>query len=306
MNIVSMTLLKAYAAFLHFIRPNSGLTTLCFNPLVNYLLKNVEGPLRAHMSPGVSIDIDPDEYHGRILWLAGSNDWKVSRVVNALLQKNDIFLDIGANYGSIGFAALSRISPGGHVHLFEPQCKLANRLSEAIQSANIVDKVTLHQIALSDSDGEITLSGPEHHSGMATIIPAETLDDRKRLHSEIVQMRVTESYIRPLLKKRNFAVKIDIEGAEPKVLPGLIAMENVRFIVFEGANFKRWLWDFFTGNDFKVFGLVRSPLSAKVQHVSRFEEWNAYHDFLAIRSFPDIPTGPLRLREFSRKLRISP
>lgn len=301
--MLNILLLNLYALPLRLIRPNVGLTTLSFNRFTNALFRNAPNPLVAHLPCGAKIDIDPQEYHGRITWMVGSGDWKVSRTVNALLSPGDMLLDIGANYGSIGFEAAVKVGPEGEVHMFEPQARVADRLTVAMAGAPF-NNVKLHRLALSNKDGEVILAGPAQHSGMATIIDSDTLE-RPRDHSETVQMRDTAPFIRPLVENRSFGVKIDIEGAEPMVLPGLVEQEGLKFVVFEGANEQRWLWDFFTGAGFTIFGLERSIRRSQISPLASFDDWSKYHDFLAIKTdqtFPDKPTG---LGEFRAMLDAS-
>ena len=83
---MKLPILYAYRTVLRHVRPNSGLTPLSFNRVVNWLFRNFREPAFAPIIGGLSIQVDPHDYHGRILWLFGSNDFKVSRTVNALLD----------------------------------------------------------------------------------------------------------------------------------------------------------------------------------------------------------------------------
>jgi FkbM family methyltransferase len=300
MKLLKLLFLRSYATVLHAIRPNAGITRLSFNRITSALFKGIEGPLEARMPSGVRIEIEPDEYHGRILWLVGSNDWKVSRTVNALLRPGDVLLDIGANLGSIGFEALERVGSNGAVHLFDPQTDIANRLEAAIQKAKL-DRVTVHRVALSNEDGQVTLAGPAKHRGMATILSTDELD-RPRERSEVVEMRETSSYLSGLVLGREFGVKIDIEGAEPRVLPGLFELPGLRFVVFEGDQNQRWLWDFFTGKGFAVFGLARTPLRSRVVPVTRFERWASFHDFVAVPAGANLPSSETSLQDLAARV----
>lgn len=298
--ILRLALLNLYAFPLRLIRPNVGLTTLSFNRVTNALFKGVRGPLDARLPCGTSVEIDPDEYHGRITWMVGSADWKVSRTVRTLISPGDVLLDIGANYGSIGLEAAPKIGPEGRVHMFEPQARVADRLAAAIDRGGF-DNVELHRIALSDEDGEIVLAGPAHHTGMATILKSDELD-RSRAHSETVQMHDTARFVAPLVDGRRFGVKIDIEGAEPMVLPGLIEQPGLRFVVFEGVNSQCWLWDFFTGAGLTIFGMDRSILRSQVRLLEHFEDWSGFHDFVAVKMTGSVPSKTMGLGEFRRFL----
>ena len=112
----------------------SGVTRLSFNPVMNRLMDDCHDPMVAKMKDGNRIAVDPSDYHGRVLYLFGTNDIKVSMNAQAFLRKGDVFLDIGANYSTIGLAASSTVGPTGAVHLFEPQTRIADRVDAAIRA----------------------------------------------------------------------------------------------------------------------------------------------------------------------------
>lgn len=275
------TFLSLYSAFFHAVKINSGLTATSFNKLVDTSFDSVLEPeLEARVDGGFRVRVDTREYHGRVLWVHGTNDRKVSRVVNALLRAGNVLLDIGANYASIGLAAAERVGPLGHVHLFEPQPAIAQAVREAIGRAG-ARNVTLHELALFKADDELTLRVPTHHSGLGTLLP----DDGRpgEWHSLKVRTCQTQRFVTQLVGVRPFGVKIDIEGAEPEVLEELLPFERMRFVVFEGCSNERWLFDHFDGAGFVIFGLKRSPLRCRVERVDAFSQWHDYHDFVAVR-----------------------
>jgi FkbM family methyltransferase len=286
------TFLSLYSAFFHAVKINSGLTATSFNKLVDTSFDSIgDSELEARVDGGFRVRVDPREYHGRVLWVHGTNDRKVSRVVNALLRPGDILLDIGANYASIGLAAAERVGPLGHVHLFEPQPTIAQAVHEAIGRAG-VRNVTLHELALYKADDELTLRVPAHHSGLGTLLPDDGRDGEWR--SLTVRTRQTQRFVKQLVGARPFGVKIDIEGAEPAVLEELLPFERMRFVVFEGCSNERWLFDRFSAAGFVIFGLKRSPLRCRVERVDEFSQWHGYHDFVAVRR-PRVGTLPSRM-----------
>lgn len=289
-------LLYAYRALLRVIRPNSGLTPLSFNRFTHALFKDAPNPLRGTMIDGTPIDVDPSDYHGRILWLFGTNDWKVSRAVNGFLKAGDNFLDIGANYGTIGLMARHKIGPTGHIHLFEPQPELAERLDKAILDGG-VSNATVHRVALFDHDDTMTLQLFSNHSGRATIVGAVA---GKKNQDEIqVPVKEARAYVAPLVGDRPYGVKIDIEGAEINVLPGLFQARPPTFVVFEGDRSKHELFDFFHENGFEIYGLCRSLLVPKVGLVREFSDWEIYHDFIAIPKLATAPEKPITLKKLA-------
>ncbi|MBL3551665.1 FkbM family methyltransferase [Rhodovulum sulfidophilum] len=280
---ISYFILSLYSALLRIITPNSGITKLTFNPFTNWLFSNVTAKsssmLRTRTSDGVPIEVDITDHDGRILWMCGSNDFKVSRVANALLSQNMDFLDIGANYGTIGFSAACRMKPGDTVHLFEPQPRLSGQLRKAIEASGLDAVIKLHEVALYDRDVKIPFSVPLQHSGKGSLVNSAPANE-----SLTVEARSTASYVEPLIGDRPFGVKIDVEGAEAVILPDLIALKDqMRFCIFEGSSNQVALYEMFNSRGFLVFGLCRTVLKVNLSFISSQEELHSFHDFLAIR-----------------------
>lgn len=206
-----LMILRVYRALLRKLRPNSGLTTLAFNPVCNYLFSGVAADQIAELCDGGRVEIDITEYSGRILWLFGTNDIKVSRTVNASLAPGMKFLDIGANYGSIGLSS-TRILRGNEreeVHFFEPQPILAEKIRKLISSMHVKNGF-VHEVALCDSDGKMSLSVSPLHSGVASLV-------WEHGHGAVdVEVKDTYNYLRPIIGDGKFGVKLDVEGAEPR------------------------------------------------------------------------------------------
>lgn len=296
---LSLTMLQAYAAILRIATPNSGLTKLAFNPVTNRLFRTAgRHKLATTTREGVPLEVDVRDHDGRILWLFGSNDFKVSRLARALLRPGDVFLDIGANYATVGLSVAAHLSPSVPVHLFEPQPALADTVADGIAAAGLSGTVTLHCCALYDSAGTLTLRVPLAHSGMAT------LEADKALHGETREILIptveTAAHVGPLVGDRPFGVKIDIEGAEPKVLPALIAMPGLRFCIFEGSRNQKDLFELFTGAGFAMFGLRRSVLAVTLAPVRRLEDFNDHHDFIALRCVALPEASVVSLSELDR------
>lgn len=305
---LTMTVLRLYAALLRKATPNSGLTKLAFNPVMNRLFAKLQRQGQ-HCLPtttleGVPLEVDIRDHDGRILWLFGSNDFKVSRLARALLRDCDVFLDIGANYATVGLSVASCLGPTVPVHLFEPQPALADTVAAGIAAAGLADAVKLHRCALYDSAGTLTLRVPATHSGMATLEADKML--RGETRAIAIPTEDTAAYVAPLVGERSFGVKIDIEGAEPKVLPALVAMPGLRFCIFEGANNQEDLFDLFTRAGFALFGLRRSVLRVTLGPVATVEEAAQYHDLLALRDGPALEASVVQLSEIMRSARPAP
>jgi FkbM family methyltransferase len=264
---------------MHQIRVPSGLTRLGFNRFTNRLFADCQDPIEAVMLNGVRIDVSPNDYHGRILYLFGTNDPKVQSVAQALLRPGDRFLDIGANYSSIGIQVANLVGPDGQVHLFEPQPELCQRVRAAIDRAAITN-VHVHGVALMDHDGEMVLARPTNHSGMATLITETGQDEWLK---QTIQVRNIATYLPPLIGDHSFGVKLDVEGAEIYLMPWLLQQPGLRFLIFEAAHNHRQLWDMIEASGLKLFGLRRIVHARQVQRVEAFEQVLNFHDLVAIR-----------------------
>src|ERR1700730_844735 len=87
----------------------SGLTPLAFNRLTNSCFGSKNYLVYARTHAGLNVEVDVNDYHGRILYLSGTNDPKVQTLASELLAPGDTFLDIGANYSSIGLYASRKV-----------------------------------------------------------------------------------------------------------------------------------------------------------------------------------------------------
>ncbi len=283
-------LLKIISALYHRLPIRSGLTPLAFNPVINRLMSGQPDIMMSSLRDGTPIEVDVKDHDGRILYLFGSNDIKVSLTANALLNPGDVFLDIGANYASIGLAAAAKVGPAGKVHLFEPQSALADRVNNAI-IAGRHDNVVLHRLGLMDADGVFTIKRPATHSGRASFVAAEH-DDRFSI-AEQCTVREIESFVTPLISDAVFGAKLDVEGAEPAILPWLVQQPNIRFVIFEAARNADLLYRTVVASDMTLFGLNRHPLRLRLTRIDTLAEIGRFHDVLAVALRPQISAPKL-------------
>jgi FkbM family methyltransferase len=167
----------------------------------------------------------------------------------------------------------------GQVHLFEPQPELCRRVQAAIDRSAITN-IRLHSIALMDRDGEMVLSMPPYHSGMATLVSST---DQDQWLKQTIGARDIAVYLPPLINGRPFGVKIDVEGAEVYLMPWLLRQPNLRFLIFEAAHNQRELWDMIEASGLTLYGLRRRVFVKQVQRVERYEQMSRYHDLVAVR-----------------------
>lgn len=254
----------------------SGLTPLSFNRITNWSFGPKNMIVEAVTQGGIRISVDTNDYHGRILYIFGTNDPKVQSLTYELLGSDDNFLDIGANYSTIGLFAAQRAHK---VHLFEPQPHIADRVQQAIHRSSLLN-VTVHRVALLDREDAMTMHIPPAHSGMATLVQHS---DQANWKTMTVPVRKIDDYASPLVQGRRFGVKIDVEGAEPHLIPWIVAQPNLKFMIFEAAHNHDTLFAQIKDAGFTIFGLRRNLLRKQVERVDSVSELRRFHDLVAVK-----------------------
>ena len=135
-------------------------------------------------------------------------------------KENDIFYDIGANYGFYSYLAKTLINRG-EVHSFEPNPTVFEYFKKNKKGQDIY----LNNCAVGDKDGEVYLFGSFkeniYRSGSSSIVESVASYE---LNKDFYDHKISISSIRldtyVKSNKPPTIVKIDVEGAEPLVIRG--------------------------------------------------------------------------------------
>ena len=135
-------------------------------------------------------------------------------VLRARATPGGYFLDIGANAGVYSLSLAQRYEEigGGHVFAFEPNPGMANRLQENARFNPFGTLVDLQQLALADCDGRMTLHLDASNLGQSS------LSGTGSGHAIEVETRTLEGFLVERGLGAADGLKIDVEGAEDKVL----------------------------------------------------------------------------------------
>jgi FkbM family methyltransferase len=159
------------------------------------------------------------------------NDWVQKNLyINGYYEKNETdywfkrckeaatVFDIGANVGYFSLlAARSFKSKNATVYAFEPVTKTFNRLKENIFLNNF-SNVRVFQKAVSSNNGAIKINiGNNQNWGMSSINTHEYLSG----DSEIIECITLDSFCETQKIDKIDLIKIDVEGAEYRVLKGM-------------------------------------------------------------------------------------
>ncbi|MGO8873704.1 MAG: FkbM family methyltransferase [Acidimicrobiales bacterium] len=176
----------------------------------------------------LTIYVDPDDGAiGSFLRRTGTYEPDVTAAVRHHLRPGDCFVDVGASFGYFSALAGTIVGPTGRVVAVEPGPQNQSLLLLNL-AANGVLTAEVHQAALSDAEGVfrygrsgangtiLPFDGDPTHVGSYDLVRATTLD--RLVGSAPVDM-----------------VKIDVEGAEGRVLRGAGALlgDRAPLLVFE-------------------------------------------------------------------------
>lgn len=130
-----------------------------------------------------------------------------------LIRPGMTAIDIGANLGYFSLLMSELVGETGSVHAIEPNPDIAHRLRRSLDINGFGARAMVHEVALTDRDGEALLAIPPSAPGGAHLInnPAGGAGTG-------VRARTLDSI--PALAEADF-IKIDVEGFEYAVWTGM-------------------------------------------------------------------------------------
>ncbi|MDT4328985.1 FkbM family methyltransferase [Methylomonas sp. MED-D] len=134
----------------------------------------------------------------------------------AILNPEDIVVDIGANFGMYTLGAAKRLGDAGRVYAFEPDERSMSLLKENLQLNALEERVTRIGACVGSYDGEVKFYAAANPSFSGIF------DTNRSETAEILNLpiRRLDSVMREHGVDRIDKVKIDVEGAEYEVLDG--------------------------------------------------------------------------------------
>jgi|SRR5262245_24580350 len=131
------------------------------------------------------------------------------------LTPDFVFLDVGANAGAYTLFVANRVGRRGRMIAVEPHPTALARLNCNL-ALNAIDWATVVPAALSDHNGTVSLFVNEQNIGSSSMLSGRRPDLVTR--SIEVECRSLSSLVREEGLTRIDAIKLDVEGAEDRIL----------------------------------------------------------------------------------------
>jgi FkbM family methyltransferase len=210
-----------------------GLLLIVPYSVVEWLLN-----IRQRYGPPITVDgTSEDGIHLRCqiwdviqmsVYLFGTWEPDLSAFMRRRLRPGDTFIDVGANVGYLSALGSRLIGPHGIVVAIEPEPATGAALQETV-AMNDLTNIRLVAAAVSDRHGELPLFvGPSYWSGFtSTVAPHGSLREQGprallREHGSVRAAPLGSLATREELAAARL-IKIDVEGAEDRVLAGIVA-----------------------------------------------------------------------------------
>lgn len=156
---------------------------------------------------------------GRILFFPQLWDVHERDALADVVRQGTTFVDVGANVGGYTFWAASRVGPAGRVVAIEATPALVEQLMFNVEQNGLSSRIRVVPVAVSDETGECELILHGRNSGenrLASV--ADEAGDRVTVPMRTLAHVLTEAELDSV-----DVMKVDIEGAEPRVLSAFFA-----------------------------------------------------------------------------------
>jgi FkbM family methyltransferase len=198
-------------------------------PLPNSIMSSIEAnneiiypnfPVIVPTKEGFQIEIkNAREFMQKYMYFRGFYEFRITSLIKKILRTGDTFIDIGANIGWYTLLGAKLVGKTGQVITFEPAHHIYKHLKRNID-INSFKNIFLEKIAISDREDTVLLHTISNENiGLGSIIQSPTVL-KQSLKTETVKTARLENYLKEKSIEKIRLIKIDVEGAEMKVLEG--------------------------------------------------------------------------------------
>ena len=184
------------------------------------LERDLDVPLSVPWYGGTRVEVTLGNDHSLCLYVAGSFEPNEFAFLDRLLRPGMTFVDIGANEGLFSLFAARRVGSAGRVVAIEPSSRERRQLERNV-GRNRLGNVTIVPHALGSEAGSARLHIAAKLHGGHNTFGDFVHEGASAAATEEVLVETFDALARRLALGRVDAVKIDVEGAELKVLNGM-------------------------------------------------------------------------------------
>jgi FkbM family methyltransferase len=177
---------------------------------------------RVRVIRGAVVHLNPDDPVVSGALALGVYEQNELRFFETIIEPTMTFVDVGANIGVYTALALCRMKEPSRIVSIEPDPATWPFLQNTVQSnlrGNDSPKVSTYQLALSDAKGPITLHRNPENRGDNRIYDDPLCPDRVSVSSELLDSILEKEGVDTIQ-----LIKIDVQGAEAKVLAGAVSV----------------------------------------------------------------------------------
>jgi FkbM family methyltransferase len=200
--------------------------------------KDLAVPITVRWHSGTTVDLTLGNDNSLCLYVCGSFEPNEFAFLDRVLKPGMVFVDVGANDGYYTLFAARRVGPSGRVVAAEPSSRERAHLQRNL-GRNGLDNVTVVPAAIGAASGLADLHLAHGvHAGHNTL-GSFAHDDVVRASLERVPIEPLDAVIARLGLAQVDFVKIDVEGAEARVIAGAAAvLKSMRPILLLEVNDK--------------------------------------------------------------------
>lgn len=173
------------------------------------------------------VAVDITDVSGRMSYFYSSPYRK--QVVDAMitaLKPGDVFLDVGAHLGYFSTIAARVVGPSGRVVAFEPHERMQDELRTLVARNEVERIVDIVPHAVVEREADVPLYTSDASAAYTTVEPdrSPSRSHVKLRPSTVVRGTSLDEWLvrRPALASRVRCIKIDVQGAESRVLAGMV------------------------------------------------------------------------------------
>jgi FkbM family methyltransferase len=181
---------------------------------------------------GFLYECDQRDSVSREVCYTGWYEPQETQLASRLLRPDDVFVDVGANWGYFSLAAAHWVGPGGRVIAFEPEPRLYRMLSSNI-AANGLTSVAAHRVAIAAGPGRLSFVAFRADEGNWGRSHAAV--DGASSDFECATVGLDDALDAAGVGAVQL-VKVDVEGGEGRVLAGMragLARGRYRYVLLE-------------------------------------------------------------------------